>query len=868
MSDIGRYFSYGYTGNLTLHPNNSFGIDKSSQPLGDIFTSHPDFINGLDAPARVVQKYCQKNFFMLLTDGLPTRDRSISEHLQDYDNDCSSGGCDTYDRKPDTTYESDNREPSDYLDDVTTALFDMDLRPDLVGPDSTNPVKNNVTSYMVGFAGEGLDDNPLLIDAAGQADGQFLFASDGDALQNTFRTILSDIFSKVGSSSAATFNASSLGNGANLFLASYNSADWSGELQSRPFNQDGSIAATAKWKASEEMPAPRNRFILTADNGTGVPFTKDLLGADPDTAHELDLQRNTTTAADDGRAAGRLDYIRGDRNGEGDTDSEFRRRGSALGDIVNTTPVFVGAPGLNVPDQDPFGTGNNRYSDFAAGQAANRKSVLYVGANDGMLHGFDADTGEELIAYIPELLLSAENGEGLHYLTSQDYQHRFYVDLTATVGDVFFDNDWHTVLAGGFGAGGKGYFFLDVTDPDDFSTGNEGSLVLGEFGSDDSTHGDDLGLSFSKPKIVLLNNGRWAAVFGNGYNSKNGGAALFIYYFDDGTVRKIPADSGDAVKKNGLSTPSLFDLNGDGVADRAYAGDVQGNVWAFDLCNANATGTCAGVDTKWGMAYAEPLFSTGGEPITTAPRIVRNTAVRRGQWPNLLVLFGSGQLLNTDDLTNTTGTAYYGVWDRGQSDLTVSDLEERTLEEKDGQRRNHEDEEHDIAWNTGVGTGNKFGWYIPLAKGAIETDEVIGGERVIVESVVINDLLLFNTAIPIVSDCSSGGTGWLMAVDFLTGLAPEDFAPFDSDGDGDLDGEDPLGFAGKLSPIATIPSAPAIIAVSGPGKADFRRITAYDPAADNNGGGDGSNGGMGNDPGQSNSGKSTGRLSWEELAPY
>lgn len=859
-SDIGRYFSYGYTGRLTLHPNDSFGVpEDSTRTVSEIFQNEPAYITDLSAPQRAVQQYCQKNFFMLLTDGLPTKDKNVSSYLQDYDNDgrdnCSGSGCPSY-----------SDDGSDYLDDVTTAMFDMDLRPDLVGPNPSRPVKNNVTTYMVGFADGSLANNPLLKSAAEQAGGQYLYASDSDALQQAFRSILSDIFSKVGSSSAAAFNATALHDGANLYLASYNSENWSGELQSRRINADGSIDRIPQWKASEEIPVPNNRVILTARGGSGAVFDPDLLGAAPMTEQELDLRRNTATASNDNRAADRLQYIRGNRSGEGRTSDRFRERGSALGDIVNSTPVFVGAPQLNLPDLDPFGADGDRYSDFAE-EAGERKGVVYIGANDGMLHGFDAETGEELIAYVPELLLSAENARGLHYLSSQEYQHRFYVDLTPSVGDVYFDDDWHTVLVGGFGAGGKGYFFLDVTDPDDFTEGNAGRLVLGEFGANDPTHGDDLGLSFSKPKIALMNNNRWAAVFGNGYNSESGSAALFIYYFDDNSVKKITATAAvaDGADKNGLSTPSLFDLNGDGVADRAYAGDVQGNMWAFDLCNFDAgTGACATNDTDWGKAYAQPLFSTGGEPITTAPRIARNTAVPRGQAPNLLVLFGSGQLLNSDDLAQTDGTAYYGVWDRGQPNLTASKLVEREFEVDTDTGLRKLDQGDPIAWDGGDSTG-EFGWYIPLDDGDPDGAEFVGGERVVMESVLLNRLLLFNTAIPVVSDCSSGGTGWLMSVDFLTGLAPTTFAPFDTNGDGILDENDELGFVGVKSPIGTIPSSPAIISTPGQGRQDAIRVTAFDPEAEAEPGG---GSGASSDGLDSTGDMGEGRLSWEELSPF
>ena len=420
---------------------------------------------------------------------------------------------------------------------------------------------------------------------------------------------------------------------------------------------------------------------------------------------------------------------------------------------------------------------------------------MYVGANDGMLHGFDADSGEEVIAYIPEMLFSTENAQGLHYLSSQEYAHRYYVDLTPTVADAYFDDEWHTVLVGGLGGGGKGYFFLDITDPDDFTLTNASRLVLGELTADSD---DDVGFSYSRPKVALLNDGRWAAIFGNGYNSENGVAVLYIYYFDDGSVKKITTGVGDATEKNGLSTPSLADVNGDGVVDWVYAGDVQGNMWSFDLCNVQGDGSCEqGTNVNWGTAYGvgSPLFTTGTtnapEPITTAPRIAKNTDRPTGGFPNFMVLFGSGQYLNTTDLQDTVGTAYYGVWDNGTPQLDSDNLVDRTLSVSNGLRSIAGDE---ISWHDGT-TGD-YGWKIPLQDGSTSGTTTVGGERVVVESHLMGSVAFFNTAIPSTAICSSGGTGWLMSVDFLSGLAP-DFPVFDGNNDGVIDDAD-MGYVGEL----------------------------------------------------------------------
>ena len=873
-SDIARYFTYGYPkeSDLILNPGGSYGRVASQKSVESIFINDPDYAFGVSAPSETVQYYCQKNFFMLLTDGLPNDDFNVSDDLKDYDSDCSVVDDDGTDVAVGVGSGEDdgqcriNGSGSDYLDDVTTAMYDMDLRPDFVGPDSSNPVKNNISSYMVGFAAGELEDSALLGSAASQAGGQYIYASNSDQLNSAFQSILSDIFSKVGASSAASFNSTSMSSDTAVYLASYNSENWSGSLVAQEFDANGELIATPKWDAGAKLDArsltTNPRFILTYESDVGKVFDGGLIALDPDltTPHQEDLGIDAATGLDDGKASSRLAYISGDNSDEGLNSASFRRRSSDLGDIVNSTPVFVGAPSFNYPDTDPFGASFTRYSDFVEAQE-NRSAIVYVGANDGMLHGFDAETGEERIAYVPGLLLSSESSEGLHYLASQNYQHKFYVNLTPTVADAYFGNGWHTVLAGGLGAGGKGYFFLDITDPTQFSAENAGDIVLGEVGLGDA----DMGLSFSQPKIALLNNNRWAAIFGNGYNSDSGKAVLYIYYFDDKTVKKIDTGWTDASgngDKNGLSTPSLADVNGDGIVDRVYAGDVQGNMWAFDLCSEE-NGSCVNSDATWQRDYTGPLFTTGvggnPEPITTAPRLARNTQMPNGGYPNLLVLFGSGQYLNTEDLQDTTGTAYYGVWDNGTEGLTSSNLEVRNFTEVDGLRSLSGNK---VSWHNG--TEGKYGWKLPLASGSVSADKTTGGERVVTDSLLLGSVLFFNTAIPSTEVCSSGGTGYLMNVDFLSGVAPN-LAVFDANGDGVIDDSD-KGYVGQSASTfgdggdVGIPTPPTILkndGEDGRGGSDEEGLLCINV-----------NGNAICDDREWYVGKREGRLSWMELSPY
>lgn len=383
-----------------------------------------------------------------------------------------------------------------------------------------------------------------------------------------------------------------------------------------------------------------------------------------------------------------VNYIRGDRRLEGTTpDKPLRVRYSRQGDVVNSEIWYTGRPSSN------YAMG---YSTFVAAQK-NRTPILYVGGNDGMLHGFSATDGKELIAYVPRGVVS-----GLKDLTDKDYQHRYYVDGSPMTGDIKDGTTWKTLLVGALGAGGKGYFVLDVTNPAAFGTTAAADLVVldrtrdkGEVAPDCSVlsgaaqaacntavdENKDIGNIVAKPgrnpanlqettQITRMNNGRWAVVMGNGYNSTNQRPVLLVQYLD-GTDKKLmriqattaATGTGNA-NDNGLGSPVLVDLNGDGKTDVVYAGDNLGNLWKFDLTSTD--------ETQWAVAFGnnKPLFTARGpaalasttrdqvQPIT-APPIVRanDRTMTVGTGSNaktvpvggMMIAFGTGRNLTAND---------------------------------------------------------------------------------------------------------------------------------------------------------------------------------------------------------------------------
>jgi type IV pilus assembly protein PilY1 len=426
----------------------------------------------------------------------------------------------------------------------------------------------------------------------------------------------------------------------------------------------------------------------------------------------------------------RLNYLRGDRTyeaggssftvsatGSGSTTNyseNFRARTSVLGDIVDSSPTWVGPPqgsyGSSFADllypgeaasylpENAATTGNlNQYPTWAQANAT-RTNVIYVGANDGLLHGFSAgafsslttynpsntvNTGQELIAYIPGNEINdgstATIVDAIHDsqasptidLTSPNYGHNWFVDAAPGSGDVFYGGAWHTWLVGGFGPGGQGIYALDVTNPTNFSESNAASLVVGEWtattlpncaGSVVSCK-SNLGDTYGVPQIRRFHSGQWGFVFGNGFNSSTGDAGIFIALVNPTsatpslTFYYLSTATGSSSSPNGIAYTTPVDFDGDHVVDFIYAGDQRGNIWRFDVTSQNPS--------NWAVTPGGALFSTGGQPITTKLAVASAPAV--GGQRTVIVSFGTGQKVpqtTTSATTYASGTQdLYGIWD-------------------------------------------------------------------------------------------------------------------------------------------------------------------------------------------------------------
>lgn len=814
LSDIGYYFSRAPADtNLTLHPGTAKAQTKSRD---DVF--HHDYKRheSWNTGANPIQYSCQKSFAVLLTDGRPQGDRDISSLLADYDGDCVNASCQSYDRKTDRAYES---EGSDYLDDVAQALYQIDLRPDL---SSNLGAVNNVSTYMISFADDQAINDPLIKSTADQGGGEFYIAGNEAELNSAFEKALAAIARRSGSAAAAGVNAGSVGSTTRIYQAMFDSTNWTGQLLSYRVNDDGTVG-NQDWSAAEKIPAQTDRNIITVNsNGTAVAFRWDVI--DDGRRRQLDPTYTTNNSA---LALARLEYLRGADANEAPNGRNFRARSSLLGDIVNSAPVFVGDPQSGYRDSlenKPYSQFRLRNSDpDGAGPRKGRKQVVYAGANDGMLHAFDADSGAELLAFVPGSVFG-----NLRSLSGVSYAHKFFVDAPPNTGDVYIDGDWQTVLIGGLNQGGQGIYALNVTDPSRFTEANAAQLFLWEFtdrDADGATNGftgdADLGYTFGQPAIVRLRNGKWGAIFGNGYNntaadgspSTTGNAVLYIVDIDTGQLlKKLDTGVGTADdpkgkgRPNGLPTPAAVDINGDSQVDYVFAGDLFGNMWKFDLSSTDPS--------NWKIAFANftgprPLFTArdSTKPELTQPITSRPEVIRGPRGVGMMVLFGTGKYLETPDTIVDTDEpevqSYYGLYDPNTGEnsdrirnydklIQQTIVEERTVT-AGGRSVNLR------ATSQNPLQADSRGWYLNLLLSSSDYD----GERVVSNTTVRAGRAIFTTLIPDPDPCGFGGKSWLMEIDALSGARLNE-TPFDVNNDGVFDANDLLALSGSTAAASGI----------------------------------------------------------------
>ncbi len=738
------------------------------------FATNPATSNGCAAQQYVV----------LVTDGLPTED--LAGHSWPPAGSASATGYGV----------TANFLGDGSLDTVTTndqALLD-------VVANLKTLAAAGVKTYIIGV-GAGVDPtvNPVaantmtamaIAGGTGTASPTGYFAANSpQQVTNDLQIIITKILAATQSVASAAVNSTGLNTTSvvyqSQFLTSDSYQDWDGNLFAFPIAADGTVntaPATALWSAATQLDLQGwdlGRQIATWDPtlNAGIPFRWNAIAGAHGIKPSTTLGQDLTTFTADTNGQDVLQFLRGSNAQELRNGGQFRNRTHRLGDIVNSDPLYVGAPSAS--NQTPS------YVAFAAANAA-RRPVIYVGANDGMLHAFDATSvnsaapfagsttgGNELFAYIPRGVYS-----NLIALVNPYYNavHQYFVNGSPQASDIqFADASWHTVLVGTEGAGGNSVYALDVTNPDGItSEGVLASSVLWDFID------PDMGMGFSTPAIVSTPVG-WTVFVGNGYDSPTQKPFLFALNAQTGaTVSKIDLCAAvptacNLTASNGLSTVIAVNSGGQlaGYANIVYAGDLQGNLWRVDVSNANPAMWTVTVLFQARDALGNP------QPITTSP--VASLNPRYPQVLGTMVFFATGQLLGVPDLADVNMQTIYGIYDppatyatpvtRASGSLIQQFL---SIPASNGQ----------VVVDTGnaVTIPTNKGWYVDLTLNS--------GERVVTDPrLESGGTLVLTSYVPSTDPCSAGGSSYLYMLNYATGgsfTSPQ----FDLNGDHVINGSD------------------------------------------------------------------------------
>ncbi|WP_440532992.1 pilus assembly protein [Variovorax sp. YR566] len=591
--------------------------------------------------------------------------------------------------------------------------------------------------------------------AAVNGRGRYYSALNAGLLAEAIQGVVTEVQKIPGAAAAAATSSVDLvaGESNQVYRASYTSGSWTGDLQAFPLNgTTGAIGATATWSASKILgtatPSSRNIYFKGASglqaftyanlSGTQKAYFDNICAQAGAPAQCNSLSSDDKLIANAGTNL--VDYLRGVRTFESSSPRTgggaavaalYRSRESILGDIISGAPVRVGKP--------PFSYADTGYADFVTTKAT-RKPVVYVGANDGMLHAFSADSsdgGTELWAYVPTAVMP-----NLFKLANTDYasHHQYYVDGPPIMADIKVGTAWKTILVGGLGNGGAGYYALDITDP-------LNPQVLWEFTS------ADMGKTYGNPVIGKKADGTWVVAFTSGYNNSSGDGKGHLYVLNANTgvqLLDIPTTAGSAASPSGLAKINAWiESRADNTIKRIYGGDLQGNLWRFDIDNLYLPNQGALQLAKFQINASTP------QPITIKPEMVLIS-----QKP--VVVVSTGRYLGTSDITDTTQQTVYAVkdqltatgWGDVRADTTNFVQQTLTLNGTAATATTASITNNPVDWST------KGGWWFDLPHSK---------ERVATNMTMLGETLVVGSAIPTGDVCSSGGSSWLYNVNVTNG---------------------------------------------------------------------------------------------------
>lgn len=691
-----------------------------------------------------IQYRCQKNYGVVISAGIADHDRQFP--LNDPQ---GQGRLPNWDGIGNDGVEREGQ--ALLLDDLAKFAFDIDLRGsgvDKAGKSwaAVDFPRQYLNTFTVGFSPR----SPLLMDAANYGEGEYFQARTN--LEQRLAGVLGEGVAHGVSAGGGVLDSAA----GRYYQSQYDPSDWHGTIRAYGIDSRGAV--------DSRLPLWSTDTTLIAGAAPGTFQTWNNASRRPvRLAHgELSAAQRAELDLSLPPGVGGADLLRWS---QGQPIAGLRLRRQVLGDIVHSPLVLASPSQRNAADS----AADADYSRYLAHKLTEMASRLLVNANDGFFNVLDPESGARLYAYMPSSALG-----GLAQVADERYRqgerHRFLVDGPVAVFDAQLDGAWQTLALAGAGAGGKSVFAVRLFDA---LHGNRPD-ALWEVSAPAQAQANhpfnDLGYAYASAQVARLADGRWAAFIGNGYGSHSGVAALYVLDLRDGSlIREIVIDDQP---DNGLSSVSLR-VNARNEVQAAYAGDLKGRMWKFELGSADSA--------HWGLAFAgQPLFSTPGgarQPISVAPQLLDHP--RGGK----LLLFGTGKLNETGDKQSRARQGFYGVWDAEGSSggITEGQLQVQGLEAGFSAP----------AGNFLRSTRNEVnypvqrGWYLPLAQ-----DNLLTGERVLREATLVAGRLVFSTVQLEADDpCSSTASGKLIELEAFSGKML-DAAVLDTNGDGVVDDQD------------------------------------------------------------------------------
>ena len=832
VDDVGQYFSrtdsdgpWGTTPNA----NSNTVAQPSVTTSGESIANHVS---------------CRRSYSMLVTDGYWNDTTYRPTSAQKADNTAftqtrSSGGNFTY--TPVYPYKDSY---SNTLADIAMRYWAKDLRPDLanrVPTISVNGIDNpsfwqNVSFYAITLGLDGtlnrstptleastltslksgvtlwpnpVQSTPSTIDDTWHATingrGDLLNAGNSVELTAGLNNMFSAISGTPQTLSGVAVSATYLKSGTRKYKPEYVSGTWSGRLSAIELDSitgNDKVPTNIFWQVEKgvdskgdpitTIPPFASRNIVTWNGSSSVDFISS------------NASSWTLISSENRLSADELNYIRGDFSKESRYSvGTYRNRDSRLGDIVNSSPVYI-KDNLNMGYDKTTITGKSTYLAYIANKTSRPDGVLIVGANDGMLHAFKNSDGAETFAYIPQAVRPK-----LIELTKANYSHQYYVDGPNVEADAYLNGSWKNMVLGSTGAGAKAVYALDIAVANPNPSITTAISVKWEVNSN-TTNFSELGHVTGDVQAGKIKNGPWVAIFGNGFDSTSGSASLFVVNLEDGVLlKKIVADSGSG---NGLGGVRVVrDSNKEIIG--AYAGDLKGNLWKFDI-SGSATNKWK-VDLGTTALYAAKDASGNSQPITAAPTVIDHPS------GGYVVSFGTGKFVDAADTvsSNFLTQSIYGIWDKqdfgktpvssgatfvGRSPKLADGVTSKFLQEQtittvpvtnvvNGQSitTNYFNvSANSVAWGDGLASG-KRGWFIDLLPSTSGQRVTYPLERLTGTFVMATTISYVSAATPDVCTVSGSGTGWAYIIDGLTGGGPTKQV-IDTNSDGAVNESDAL----------------------------------------------------------------------------